>query len=82
VIFVLNVIKWASEKSYFDTVCIVGEFKRCMLALPKLSADFSMGCVHPAMQPPIPATHPTHAQRKRAGALAMGHRPEVDHLPR
>jgi hypothetical protein len=29
-----------------------------MLAFLKMVADFSRGCAHPAMQPPIPATHP------------------------
>jgi hypothetical protein len=55
------------------------EDKRCMLAFLKSAADFSRGCAHLAMQPPISATHPTHAQRKRAGAPAMGLRPEEDH---
>src|SRR5215213_5237854 len=34
------------------------EGKRCMLAFLKLVADFSRGCAHPAMHPPIPTTHP------------------------
>src|SRR5215218_11493859 len=38
--------------------------KRCMLAFLKLVADFSRGCSHPAMQPPIPTTHPHPAARK------------------
>jgi hypothetical protein len=29
-----------------------------MLASLKLGADFSRWCAHPAMRPPIPATHP------------------------
>src|SRR5215207_9564537 len=37
------------------------EAKRCMLVLTKPMADFSRGCAHPAMRPPISATHPaTH----------------------
>ena len=48
-----------------------------MLAFLKLVADFSRGCAHPAMQPPIPTTHPT-PQRERTGALPMGLRPEED----
>ena len=35
------------------------EAKRCMLAFLKLVADFSRGCAHLAMLPPISATHPT-----------------------
>src|SRR5215217_4247167 len=38
--------------------------KQCMLASTKLVADFSRGCAHPAMQPPIPTTHPHPAARK------------------
>jgi hypothetical protein len=34
------------------------EDKRCMLARLKSSADFSKGCAHLAMQPPLSATHP------------------------
>ena len=33
-----------------------------MLASLKLATDFSKVCAHPAMQPPIPATHPTNAK--------------------
>jgi hypothetical protein len=44
----------------------------------KLVADFSRWCANPAMQPPIPTTHPD-PQRKGTGALAMGLRLEVDH---
>jgi hypothetical protein len=32
--------------------------KRCMLASTKPGSDFSKGRAHPAMQPPISATHP------------------------
>ena len=39
---------------------------------------FFEGCAPPAMQPPIPATHPQH---EIAGALAIGLRPEGDHAP-
>src|SRR5215218_9361718 len=35
-----------------------------MLAPMKPGADFSRGCAHPAMQPPIPATHPRPATQK------------------
>ena len=57
------------------------EGKRCMLAFLKLVADFSRGCAHPAMQPPIPATHPHPATQEnrsliaRAPALASKHYP-------
>jgi len=52
-----------------------------MLAFLKLVADFSRGCAHPAMQPPIPATHPHPATQEnrsliaRAPALASKHYP-------
>jgi hypothetical protein len=35
------------------------EPKRYMLVSVKPMADFSRGCAHPAMRPPISATHPT-----------------------
>jgi hypothetical protein len=35
-----------------------------MLAFLKSGADFSKGCAHPAMQPPIPATHPRPATQR------------------
>jgi hypothetical protein len=34
-----------------------------MLAFLKLAADFARGCAHPAMRPPISATHPHPAIR-------------------
>ena len=30
--------------------------------LPEIGYVFSKVCAHPAMQPPIPATHPTNAK--------------------
>jgi hypothetical protein len=56
------------------------EDKRCMLAFLKLVADFSSGCAHPAMRPPIPATHPYPVTRK-TGAPLPGLRPEEGHTP-
>jgi hypothetical protein len=50
-----------------------------MLVSVELDADFSAGCAHPAMRPPIPATHP-HPQCNETGALAMGLRPDADHV--
>jgi hypothetical protein len=50
-----------------------------MLVSVKPGADFSRECANSAMQPPIPATHP-HLQRNETGALAMGLRPEEDHV--
>jgi hypothetical protein len=40
--------------------------KRCMLVSTRLGADFSIGCAHPAMQPPISATHPHPNKRPEA----------------
>src|SRR5215208_1376710 len=40
-----------------------------MLAFLKSSADFSRGCAHLAMQPPIPTTHPTPQYRDRSLAF-------------
>jgi hypothetical protein len=37
--------------------------KRCTIAFLKMVADFSRGRAHPAMQPPISATHPHPAIR-------------------
>jgi hypothetical protein len=34
-----------------------------MLVSVELDADFSVGCAHPAMQPPIPTTYPHPAIR-------------------
>jgi hypothetical protein len=48
--------------------------------LYEIRADFSRGCAHPAMQPPIPTTHPT-TQRTRTGAPLPGLRPEEEHAP-
>jgi hypothetical protein len=53
-----------------------------MLASLKPAVDFSKGCAHPAMQPPIPTTHAT-PQRTGAGAPLPGLRTEVvDHTLR
>jgi hypothetical protein len=52
-----------------------------MLVSVELGADIWRGFVHPAMQPPISATHPT-PQCKTTGALAMELRPEEDHASR
>src|SRR5688572_5369894 len=49
-----------------------------VLGLPAAGRGFSRGCAHPAMQPPIFATHPHH-QRKRTGAPLAGLQPEEDH---
>ena len=54
-----------------------------MLAFLKSGADFSKGCAHPAMQPPIPATHPRSAKepephRQDSGMKRITHRPSVD----
>jgi hypothetical protein len=43
---------------------------------------FSRGCARPAMRPPIPATHPTHAQHKRTGAPLPGLQPVEGHAQR
>src|SRR5829696_4029036 len=39
--------------------------KQYMLVTVKLGADFSRGCAHPAMQPPISATHPPPRNAKK-----------------
>jgi len=67
-----------------------------MLVSLELDADFSRGCARPAMQPPIPTTHPnpqhkdrspangTPARRESLAALpwtALWLRVEVNHHP-
>src|SRR5215212_158451 len=46
--------------------------KRCMLVSMKLGADFSRGCAHPAMQPPISATHPPLLDSRISSPEASG----------
>jgi hypothetical protein len=52
-----------------------------MLAFLKTAADFSRGYALPAMQPPIPATHPRPATQRTRAPLP-GLRAEEDHAPR
>jgi hypothetical protein len=43
------------------------EVKRYMLVSVKPMADFSRGCAHPAMRPPISATHPPTRKNRSPG---------------
>src|SRR5215211_4410173 len=59
--------------------------KRCTIAFLKMVADFSRGCAHQAMRPPISATHPhpTNAEEPEphcwgSGSPSLNYRANVE----